>query len=140
MPSRSTCKNCVFLTKRPGLLVTKLVCAAPAKNNAVVHEDDPACPEFMGQFAQPGLGLFKSLGKEGGRASGRTARQGAARAGNRVGYRTDARVDAGTAASSGDLDLEALEARAAAAEARAQALEAQAAAAEARAARARARQ
>lgn len=140
MASRSTCKNCVFLTKRPGLFVTRLVCAAPAKNNAVVREDDLACPEFMGQFAQPGLGIFKSSGKGEGRAPVRKARQGVARPGARAGYRADALAADGVAASPDDLDLEALEARAAAAEARAQALEAQAAAAEARAARAHARQ
>jgi len=142
MGRRPCCKDCIFMTSRPGLVTTKLVCTAPGRSGRRVREGDPACPEFKRPFATPGLGLVAAL-KRGlsaeKSASAPAARSRAAHATRPADARpSDARPASGSYAD-GDLDLEALEARAEAAEARAAAAEARAAAAEARARRARPR-
>lgn len=137
MARRPCCKDCIFMTSRPGLVTTKLVCTAPGRSGRRVREGDPACSEFKRPFATPGLGLVAALKR--GLSAEKSTPAPAAR--SRAAH--DARpADACPASDSyadGDLDLEALEARAAAAEARAAAAEARAAAAEARARRARPR-
>ena len=120
------------MTSRPGLVTTKLVCTAPGRSGRRVREGDPACPEFKRPFATPGLGLVAALKR--GLSAEKSAPAPAAR--SRAAH--DARPASDSYADA-DLDLEALEARAAAAEARAAALEARAAAAEARARHARPR-
>ena len=61
MARRPCCKDCIFMTSRPGLVTTKLVCTAPGRSGRRVREGDPACPEFKRPFATPGLGLVAAL-------------------------------------------------------------------------------
>lgn len=138
MARRPCCKDCIFMTSRPGLVTTKLVCTAPGRSGRRVREGDPACPEFKRPFATPGLGLVAALKR--GLSAEKSTPAPAAR--SRAAYDArpaDARDARPVPNADRDLDLEALEARAAAAEARAAALEARAAAAEARARHARPR-
>ena len=149
------------MNERVGIVRNHTVCLEPSQSGRRVREDDPACERFQEHLVRHTPGLAEMMGRNARRSAEQLSREadrsyeerlrregvrpsrpeGAPAGGASEGDGDVARRGAGDAAAEGapDPDLEALEARAAAAEARARALEAKADLAEARARAARER-